>query len=130
MKVLIFLLCVFLIVSAIATIVFAARNLDRLIVGIIRRANIPVFSVAVGIAMLIVEHPEQWSFDRHRMSHPDIGSIWIANEAYGLRLETAMGDWKPNFIERRIIREAVDWRIARFIRERLQVAIERNMLGR
>jgi hypothetical protein len=80
------------------------------------------------MAMLIIQRPEQWSFDHYRMSHPDIGSIWIANGAYGLHVETAIGDWKPNFIERRIIREAVDWRIEQYLRERLQVAAERNML--
>jgi hypothetical protein len=110
------------------TVGFVAANFDRIAVILLRRLGIPLYPTAIGIALLIVNHPEQWSFDRHRMTHPDLGSIWIANDAYGLKVETAMGDWKPNLIERRIIREAVDWRIGRYLRDRLNVAVQKNAL--
>lgn len=116
------------IVALIGTGIFAAYHLDRIAVFVIRRANIPVFRVAVGIAIMIVEHPEQWSFDKYHMWHPDIGSIWTGNGAYGVYVETEMGKWQPNFIERRIIREAVDWRISRYLRDRLHVGVEKNLI--
>jgi hypothetical protein len=117
-----------LIAAAVGSVIAIGANFDRVAVFLLRRLNLPLFPTAISMAMLIIQRPEQWSFDHYRMSHPDIGSIWIANGAYGLHVETAIGDWKPNFIERRIIREAVDWRIEQYLRERLQVAAERNML--
>lgn len=123
------LLVVLLSVAVLAgTVGFCAANFDRIAVILLRRLGIRLYPTAIGIALLIVNHPEQWSFDRHRMTHPDLGSIWIANDAYGLKVETAMGDWKPNLIERRIIREAVDWRIGRYLRDRLNVAVQKNAL--
>jgi hypothetical protein len=120
-------LLVCLCIGAIAVMIV---HFDRIAVAVIRSMHLPVCQTAVGIAILIVEHPEQWSCDQHRLSHRDIGSIWIANAAYGLHVDTAMGKWTPNFIERRIIREAVDWRIGRFIRDRVMVAVQRNMLAK
>ena len=107
---------------------FCCQRYDRIVVSLMRRFNICVYPTAISIAMLLIEHPEQWSADQHRMSHPDIGSIWTANDAYGLKIETAFGTWKPNAIERRIIRDAVDWRIGDYIRNRLLLAAQRNAL--
>jgi hypothetical protein len=79
--------------------------------------------------MLIVNHPEQWSSDKYRLIHPDFGAIYIANKATSLRFELPMGDWTPNLIERRIIWQAVEYYVQRYIRERLVIAERRNMLG-
>ena len=114
--------------SLVYCIGFCCSNYDRIIVSLMRRFNIHIYPTAISIAVLLTEHPEQWSSDKHYMSHPDIGSIWTANAAYGLRIETAFGTWKPNAIERRIIRDAVDWRIDDYIRHRLLVAAQRNAL--
>jgi hypothetical protein len=104
--------------------------LDRAAVVVLRCSGLgpALFPTAVGLAVSIVSHPEQWSSDKYHLTHPDIGSIWIGNGAYGLHLETAMGEWRPNFIERRIIRQAVDWRLSNFIRDRLEVAVRKNAL--
>jgi len=117
------------IVAVLGGIAAFIRYFDRIIVALMRCFNIIIFPTAISIAMLILEHPEQWSHDQYRMSHPDIGSIWIANESYGLKVETAFGDWIPNFIERRIIRDAVDWRINQYIKRRITQALQRNALS-
>ena len=118
-----------LVVSCIGLVGLIFALFDRIVVGMIRLLHLPVCSPAIGIAILIGQRPELWSVDKYRMHHPDIGSIWIANDAYGLRIETVMGTWTPNLIERRIIRDAVDWRITRFVRERVMAAVQRNILS-
>jgi hypothetical protein len=103
---------------------------DRVAVIIVRCSGLgpALYPTAVGIAMSIYNHPEQWSSDGYTMSHPEIGSIYIGLHAWALEVTTEMGKWKPNFIERRIIREAVDWRIGRYIRDRLEVVVRKNAL--
>jgi hypothetical protein len=101
---------------------------DHVVVILLRRLGIPAYPTAVGIAVSIVNHPEQWSSDGYKLVHPDIGTIWIANAAYGIHVDTLMGRWTPNLIERRIIREAVDWRIGRYVRDRLEVVVRKNAL--
>jgi hypothetical protein len=104
--------------------------LDRVAVFVLRCSGLgpALFPTAVGLAVSIITHPEQWSSDRYHLTHPDIGSIWIANATYGLHLETAIGEWRPNFIERRIVRQAVDWRLSNYIRDRLEIAVGKNAL--
>jgi hypothetical protein len=99
---------------------------DRVVVSLMRRLGIHAFPLAINIAMLIMQHPEQWSSDPHRMSHPKVGSIWIANETYGIKIDTPFGHWKPNVIERRIIRDAVDWRLTTFLRDRIMLTMQDN----
>jgi hypothetical protein len=104
--------------------------IDRLVVILLRRLGLgmALFPTAVGIAVSIITHPEQWSSDGNRLIHPDIGRIWIANKAWGIHVDTEMGRWEPNWIERRIIREAVDWRLSNYIRDRLEVTVRKNAL--
>jgi hypothetical protein len=117
-------------VGLIAAVCTAPFWLDRVAVVVLRCSGLgpALFPTAVGLAVLIVNHPEQWSSDKYYLRHPDIGSIWIRNGAYGLHVETAMGEWRPNFIERRIIRQAVNWRLSNYIRDRLEVAVRENAL--
>lgn len=102
---------------------------DRVVVFVLRWLGIPLFPTAIGVAMSIVNHPEQWSSTNYELTHPDIGTIWIANGALGIRMDTGMGRWEPNCIERRIIRDAVDWRLANYLRGRVEVAMRKSALG-
>ena len=106
----------------------AIAKWDSILVAFMRRFDIRLYPVAIAIAKSIMEHPDEWSFDKYHMIHPIIGSIWTANEAYGLHVETEVGKWKPNMIERRIIRDAVDWRIGDYIRNRLALTMQKNAL--
>jgi hypothetical protein len=129
---LIFLVLCIACVAAVAALCTTPLWIDCLVVILLRRLGLGMmlFPTAVGIAVSITCHPEQWSSDGYHINHPDIGRIWIGNAAYGIRVETAFGKWQPNFIERRIIREAVDWRIGAYIRDRLEVALRKNALIR
>lgn len=114
--------------SIIGTI-FAVTHYDSLAVRFLpRRLQLRYFPVAVSIAILIVERPDQWTSTRYTLTHEDVGSIWIANGAYALKVETEVGDWHPSPIERRIIRKAVDWRIDTYIRNRIGAAVQKNAI--
>jgi len=122
----------FIMMSTLAVICFLGLFLpmywDHVVVWFLRTARIYAFPVAINIAMSIEHHPEQWNSDGYRLSHPIVGSIWTGNEAYGLHIETPFGDWKPNKIERRIIRNAVDWRQKEYVKGRLGMAMQKIQL--
>jgi hypothetical protein len=120
-------------VSVMGAIIAIPLWFDRVAVIALRWSGLgPVlYPTAVGIAVLIVTHPEQWTnegLQLTRLKHADIGTVWVVSGST-LHVETAMGQWEPGFIERRIIREAVDWRLGRYIRDRLEVAVRKNALG-
>jgi hypothetical protein len=52
---------------------------DRVAVVVLRCSGLgpALFPTAVGIAVSIVTHPEQWSSDRIYLAHPDIRNRWI-----------------------------------------------------
>jgi hypothetical protein len=122
---------IFLLTVLVATtglsLAYCVSHWDAIAVRIIQRFRIPVCRVAIGIAILITEYPEQWSATQHEMSHRDVGSIWTSNNIPGLHITTTMGTWTPTTIERRIIYEAVDWRLRRYIKDRIQIAMVKNL---
>lgn len=124
-----FWLVYWIVIGMIMCIGLAIQRFDRIVVFLMKLMHIYAYPTAIGIAMLITERPEQWSASTHHMIHPDIGSIWTANDAYGLYIETQFGKWVPNRIERRIIRDAVDWRISQYIRNRLEAAQTKALRG-
>lgn len=62
-------------VGLVALSVAVIAHYDRVAVFLMKRTHFHACPVAIGIAMLITERPEQWSASTHHMSHPDIGSI-------------------------------------------------------
>lgn len=123
-----FLAVSFLFVGIVVGFVTIPCWLDRFIVNIIRLFNIPVCQTAVMIAISIVQQPDQWRASSHSLTHKEVGHIWSANGAYGLHLDTLSGKWKPNWIERRIIYEAVDWRLKNYIRVQTQKALQQSRI--
>ena len=86
-----------------------AINFDRLLVMFLCLINAPVYEEARRLADLIYQHPEQWKLSSYTMTHPKIGDIWSIG-ALGLHVEgRGFGRWDPNFIERRIIYNAIAW---------------------
>ncbi len=86
-------------------------NFDRIAVAFLRLVNAPVYEEARRIAALIYQHPEQWVMTNHTLRHPRVGEIW-----HGLSCNSSLhvegegfGRWDPNFIERRIIYNAIAW---------------------
>lgn len=116
-------------VVGVLAIIFA-NFYDHIIVAVIYTLHLNVCPMARQIAMLLYQYPEQWTGDKYHLSHPKVGAIWIANEAYGLKIQTEFGDLKPNVIERRLIRDAVDWRLRGYIRHRLTAALSQSVTGR
>jgi len=123
-------MCVFLLAYfgtclAIALTITAGVNWDRIAVWVMRQAAIYAYPVAIDIAISIERRPEQWNSDGYHLSHPVIGNIWTANDAYGLYVQTQFGRWTPNRLERRIIYNAVQWRLNSYIRDRVQLAMQK-----
>ncbi len=82
-----------------------------------------VYQTAIMVAMSIIQHPEEWTAETHYIKHKIIGNIWTANGVTYLKIDTPSGTWIPNFFERRIIYEAVAWRLDTYIRNSLQRAM-------
>ena len=102
--------------------------LDRLIVNVIALTNAPVYPLARAVASLIYTRPDEWTLGTHEMSHDKVGRIWTANKAYGITVETRAGKWNPTWLERRIIRNAADWRIKCYVRNQVMKALGKNLL--
>lgn len=124
------LLFVLSMVALITVVVWTMMHLDRLVVAVMRGFNIRLYPTAIAIATLIEKCPEQWTGSGgHFLCHPDVGAIRNDAGVEGIYVETRFGKWKPNAIERRIIRDAVDWRMGLYIRNRVQKAMERKAIG-
>jgi len=77
------------------------------------------FETATQIATIIETQPDGWQFEQYRATYKAIGTIdWLTD----LKVETSQGTWKPNRIERRIIRNALDRTITTKVRERVAQA--------
>jgi hypothetical protein len=61
------------------------------------------------IADLIYRHPERFEGDSRTLNHPEFVRI-RGSYASNLSIEGPAGEWEPNFIERRIIWNAIVWR--------------------
>lgn len=122
-----FIMCMTLVIVGVFLIVLACVHYDRIIVAFIRRLRIPVYPEAVGIALLIYQRPQEWILRTEEMAHEKIGCITTDRGVNGIIVYTAFGRWRPNVIERRIIREAVDWRIKSYVRSRIGQALNAGL---
>lgn len=93
--------------GAIAT---APLWVDRAIVWVLRTFHLFLFPNAIRLAVSLERDTAEWTYRKYQAEHPKIGTIWIGNCAYGINVKIIAGDetleWKPNWIERRIIRDA------------------------
>lgn len=112
----------------VVTCIVVVCHRHRLIVITLAAINCPCYPDARAIARTIYEKPEEWSGDEHYLRHPKIGSIWTANSYENLRIKTPFGEWEPTMIERRIIRDAVDWRLREYIKARLGYVLNQGLL--
>ena len=93
---------------------------DRTIVFVLRAFSIRrFFKTAMQIAAITETDPDGWRCERYRATHKAIGTIVCIG---GLEVETPQGTWKPNRIERRIIRNALDRMITAKVREHVAQA--------
>jgi hypothetical protein len=77
------------------------------------------FSLAWWIARSLREEPDLWIYDRGQTTHGPTGIIihGYGGDALGLTIETRVGNWKPGAVSRRIIRDALDDRTQRLLRD-------------
>jgi hypothetical protein len=115
--------------GTVGCLVLLAFNADRIVVALVAYSGLPLFPLAMSIANLVYQKPDEWSAGSHKMTHRKVGSIWTANCAHGLHVETDFGCWKPNWIERRIIYDAVRWRIGGYIANQVAHAVNGGLLS-
>jgi hypothetical protein len=96
--------------AIVAGIIVAGVNFDRIAVFVLSVLNAPVYEEARRIAASIYNTPQQWKPGIYGLTHERIGSICSSSLACSLYLSgDAYGTWQPNFVERRIIYDAVRW---------------------
>lgn len=112
MSILMFLLCV---VAACLALVLVPLWLDRVIVFLMRALHIYIFPIAIRMAFSLESAPDEWHLDMDEVQHPIIGKIrfnlrdpWMIRVDLPDTNQACKQRWKPNFIERRIISNAVD----------------------
>lgn len=90
----------------------AAFNFDRIIAFALRPLHHRLFPLAHRVARSLRTEPETWDYDRDgsRATHRPSGVVISSGygHASGVRFVTKVGEWKPNFIARRIVRDALD----------------------
>jgi hypothetical protein len=93
---------------------------DRVIVCILRTFRLRrIYETATRIATIVETEPDEWRFEQYRATYKAIGTIdWFTD----LKVVTSQGTWKPDRIERRIIRNALDRTIKAKVRERVAQA--------
>ena len=93
--------------GVIAALVTTPLWADRAIVAVMRNCRIYIYPTAIRIALSLQRSPEQWSLEHRGLKHPTIGTLeWIGG-SITLTLPDRQA-WKPSWIERRILAEAVE----------------------
>jgi len=100
---------------------------DRAIVALMRHCHIYAFPTAIRIALSLQRHPEQWSLKYGSLTHSTIGTLdWIAGRVEAAFITLTLPDrqaWKPSWIERRILADAIeDW-----LRQRREAHLDRHL---
>jgi hypothetical protein len=85
---------------------------DRVFAWLLQPWHARLFPVACDLARSLRDEPDQWTFERNQMIHTPTGIKIKAygGEAFSVELETREGNWKPDMVSRRIIRNALDQR--------------------
>jgi hypothetical protein len=100
-----------------ATVPFWA---DHAAVWMLRTFHIFLFPDAIRLAVSLERDTAEWEFGNYEVRHPKIGTVWIGHDVLGIRVKIdEVTEWRPNWIERRIIWQAVNLAINRRIHEHL-----------
>lgn len=96
----------------IAGFLFVMFRPDRVAEWALRPFRARLFPLAMQIAESIRQQPEAWAYEPHRLRATHIPSGLIiytgGAEALGVRFQTRSGEWKPDIVSRRIVRDALD----------------------
>ena len=116
-------------VALVALLVFAPFWLDRVVVFLMRTMRVYLFPIAIRIAYSLEREPEEWHLDVTELKHPTIGTIKFMNTAWDIRVDLPATNhmtgqrWKPSYIERRIICDAVNG----LVRDRQMSLLDRTL---
>jgi hypothetical protein len=113
-----FLLFIFGFAACVVSAVTSPLWADRLIVTIMRRGHIYLFPMAIRLALSMETQGDEWELDDTRLQHPSIGVVWLVTDRLlQVQLKSTNQSknvtWRPNWIERRIIRDAAEGLIDR-----------------
>jgi hypothetical protein len=101
-------------------LVAALAHLDYVAVWLMRTFNIYVFPEAIRIAVSLERNTNEWTFGSNGIEHPRIRELRTGGRLY-LLIDMRTGQrWDPNWIERRIILDAIEHVTARRAREHLE----------
>jgi hypothetical protein len=91
--------------------------LDRAIVGVLRTFRIFAYPNAIRLAVSLERDTAQWEVTSSYLTHPEIGSVKVGSvDSVCVHLDdNSRIIWIPNWIERRIIHDAVKQAIHRRI---------------
>ncbi|MCG7363535.1 hypothetical protein MHZ93_19945 [Roseomonas sp. ACRSG] len=96
----------------IAGFLFVMFRPDRVAELALRPFRARLFPLAMQIAESIRQQPEAWTYEpvRLRATHIPSGLVIYTGgaEASGVRFQTRSGEWKPDIVSRRIVRDALD----------------------
>jgi hypothetical protein len=113
-------IAILFIVVAVLALVAALAHLDYVAVWLMRTFNIYVFPEAIRIAVSLERNTSEWTFGRDGIEHPRIGELRTGGRLY-LLIDFRTGQrWDPNWIERRIILDAIEHVTARRAHEHLE----------
>jgi hypothetical protein len=95
-----------------AGFMFVLFRPDRVAEVALRPFRARLFPLAMQIAESIRQQPEAWTYEPNRLraTHTPSGLMIYTGgaEASGVRFQTRSGEWKPDIVSRRIVRDALD----------------------
>jgi hypothetical protein len=93
-----------------------AFNFDRVAVFILDLLGVQVYGTASMIAAMLRQSPQEWTVKApYTLTHPALGEI-RGSGPKSLSVTGPFGEWEPDFIERRIIWDAMVWYRSEYIR--------------
>jgi hypothetical protein len=102
---------------------------DRPIVWLMRTFNVFIYPEAIRLAVSLEGDTAGWRFTQRQAEHQQIGAIWIGNGVFGVHVDVKLGndtiEWRPGWLERRIIHDAERQARARTIHEQLDKVLPR-----
>jgi hypothetical protein len=103
---------------------FVIMNFDRVAVFLLSEIDAPFYGTARTVAAMLRERPNEWTpYGSYTLKHPllDVSASCVR----GVSVSGPFGEWKPDFIERRLIWDAMVWYRREYIRSlvRRQITI-------
>lgn len=124
-----FILVIVIVMGAIVCLGMSPFWLDRPIVWLMRTFNVLLYPDAIRLAVSLERDTAEWRFSKSQAAHQQIGTVWVGSSVFSVHLDITQGndtiEWRPGWIERRIIYNAEKQARARTIHEHLDKVLPR-----